>query len=71
VLVTDGKRIPDFIDKVFEIALSGSPGPVHLSISTDRVQVLGSAPDAGFPAQIQLVAAMNPCISSDSGACNG
>jgi acetolactate synthase-1/2/3 large subunit len=35
VLVTDGNRIPDFIDKAFEIALSGNPGPVHLSIPTD------------------------------------
>lgn len=35
VLVTDGNRIPDFIDKAFEIAVSGNPGPVHLSIPTD------------------------------------
>lgn len=34
-LVTDGNRIPDFIDKAFEIAVSGNPGPVHLSIPTD------------------------------------
>ena len=35
MLVTDGNRIPDFIDKAFEIAVSGNPGPVHLSIPTD------------------------------------
>ena len=35
VLVTDGNRIPDFIDKAFEIATGGNPGPVHLSIPTD------------------------------------
>ena len=35
VLVTDGQRIPDFINKAFEIALGGNPGPVHLSIPTD------------------------------------
>ena len=35
VLVTDGNRIPDFIDKAFEIATSGNPGPVHLSVPTD------------------------------------
>ena len=35
VLVTDGNRIPDFVDKAFEIAMSGNPGPVHLSVPTD------------------------------------
>lgn len=35
VLVTDGNRIPDFIDKAFEIATNGNPGPVHLSVPTD------------------------------------
>lgn len=35
VLVTDGNRIPDFIDKAFEIATGGNPGPVHLSVPTD------------------------------------
>lgn len=34
-LVTDGNRIPDFINKAFEIATGGTPGPVHLSIPTD------------------------------------
>ncbi len=35
VLVTDGKRIPEFVDRAFDIAQSGNPGPVHLSIPTD------------------------------------
>lgn len=35
VLVTDGRRIPDFIDKAFEMAIGGNPGPVHVSIPTD------------------------------------
>lgn len=35
VLVTDGKRISAFLDKAFKIALSGNPGPVHVSIPTD------------------------------------
>lgn len=35
MFVTDGNRIPDFIDKAFEIAVGGNPGPVHLSIPTD------------------------------------
>ena len=34
-LVTDGNRIPDFINKAFAIATGGNPGPVHLSIPTD------------------------------------
>jgi len=35
VLVTDGARIDHFIQKAFEIALGGTPGPVHVSIPTD------------------------------------
>jgi acetolactate synthase-1/2/3 large subunit len=33
--VSDGNRIATFIDKAFEIAMSGNPGPVHLTIPTD------------------------------------
>lgn len=35
VLVTDGKRISDFLSKAFQIASNGNPGPVHVSIPTD------------------------------------
>ena len=33
--VTDGSRIPEFVDRVYKIALSGYPGPVHLSVPVD------------------------------------
>tara|TARA_B100000945_G_scaffold199797_1_gene160650 strand:- start:3902 stop:5623 length:1722 start_codon:yes stop_codon:yes gene_type:complete len=33
--ITDGERIPEFVDRAFNIALSGYPGPVHLSIPVD------------------------------------
>ena len=33
--VTDGSRIPEFVDRAFKIALSGYPGPVHLSVPVD------------------------------------
>ena len=33
--VTDGSRIPEFVDRSYKIALSGYPGPVHLSIPVD------------------------------------
>jgi len=33
--ITDGERIPEFVDRAFKIALSGYPGPVHLSIPVD------------------------------------
>jgi acetolactate synthase-1/2/3 large subunit len=33
--VSDGNRIGDFIDKAFELAMNGNPGPVHLTIPTD------------------------------------
>jgi len=34
-LVTDGSRIPEFVDRAYKIALSGYPGPVHLSVPVD------------------------------------
>ena len=33
--IPDGERIPEFVDRAFKIALSGYPGPVHLSIPVD------------------------------------
>tara|TARA_B100000408_G_scaffold135248_1_gene124042 strand:+ start:1191 stop:2912 length:1722 start_codon:yes stop_codon:yes gene_type:complete len=33
--ITDGERIPEFVDRAFKIAHSGYPGPVHLSIPVD------------------------------------
>ena len=33
--ITDGTRIPEFVDRAFKIAMSGYPGPVHLSVPVD------------------------------------
>ena len=33
--VTDGLRIPEFVDRAYKIAVSGYPGPVHLSVPVD------------------------------------
>ena len=33
--VTDGTRMFEFVDRAYKIALSGYPGPVHLSIPVD------------------------------------
>ena len=33
--VTDGTRIREFVDRAYKIAVSGYPGPVHLSIPVD------------------------------------
>ncbi len=33
--ITDGTRIPEFVDRAFKTALSGYPGPVHLSVPVD------------------------------------
>ena len=33
--VTDGHRIPEFVDRAWNLAQSGYPGPVHLSIPVD------------------------------------
>ena len=33
--VNDGLRIPEFVDRAYKIAVSGYPGPVHLSVPVD------------------------------------
>ncbi len=33
--ITDGTRIPEFVDRAFKIAMGGYPGPVHLSMPVD------------------------------------
>jgi acetolactate synthase-1/2/3 large subunit len=33
--ITDGERIPEFVDRAFKIAIGGYPGPVHLSLPVD------------------------------------
>ena len=33
--VTDGERIPEFVDRAYKTALGGYPGPVHLSVPVD------------------------------------
>ena len=33
--ITDGNRIPEFVDRSFKVALNGYPGPVHLSVPVD------------------------------------
>lgn len=33
--ITDGERIPEFVDRAFKIAMSGYPGPVHISLPVD------------------------------------
>jgi len=48
ILVTDGRRIPHFIGKAFEVALGGNPGPVHVSIPTD---ILYSPFDVDMPGE--------------------
>jgi len=35
ISVTDGNRIPELVDRAWQIATSGYPGPVHLSIPVD------------------------------------
>lgn len=35
ILVTDGTRIGEFVDRAWKIATSGYPGPVHLSVPVD------------------------------------
>jgi len=33
--ITDGTRIPEFVDRAFKMAVNGYPGPVHLALPVD------------------------------------
>lgn len=33
--ITSGERIPEYVDRAYKIAISGYPGPVHLSLPVD------------------------------------
>ena len=35
VQITDGERIPEFVDRAWHAAITGYPGPVHLSLPVD------------------------------------
>ena len=41
--ITDGHRIPEFVDRAYKIALSGYPGPVHLSLPDRKSTRLNSS----------------------------
>lgn len=45
--ITDGSRIREFVDRAYKTALSGYPGPVHLSVPVDIMF-------SSFPADSQL-----------------
>ena len=45
--ITDGSRIREFVDRAYKMALSGYPGPVHLSVPVDIMF-------SSFPADAQL-----------------
>lgn len=45
--ITDGSRIREFVDRAYKTALSGYPGPVHLSVPVDIMF-------SSFPADTQL-----------------
>ena len=45
--ITDGSRIREFVDRAYKTALSGYPGPVHLSVPVDIMF-------SSFPADAQL-----------------
>ncbi len=44
--VTDGERMGEFIDRAWKVAVSGYPGPVHLSVPVD-IMFSSFAEDAG------------------------
>jgi len=58
-LLSNGARIPEYIDKAFRIALNGMPGPVHISITSDTISGLIEADESIIllPAHTQPTAA--------------
>jgi acetolactate synthase-1/2/3 large subunit len=48
-LLSDGKRIPEYIDKAFRTATSGMPGPVHISLTADTLSGMVELPEASMP----------------------
>ncbi|NYT38732.1 thiamine pyrophosphate-binding protein [Allopusillimonas soli] len=70
VLVTDGNRIPEFINKAYEICGSGNPGPVHISIPTDLLYSSFDNPNKRLDRPFSLTAQPEHLAWPDPGEIN-
>jgi acetolactate synthase-1/2/3 large subunit len=64
VLVTDTRRIPEHVAAAFRLAMTGFPGPVHLSVPADVLETAVDERDAPVTAP----AASRPTHASEPGA---
>jgi acetolactate synthase-1/2/3 large subunit len=51
-LLSNGKRIPEYVAKAFRVATNGMPGPVHISITADTISGLFDVDEGSIPASI-------------------
>ena len=55
--VTDLRRLPAALDRAFQVAVTGRPGPVHLSLPVDMLDSVIEEADVRFPRPVDLRAA--------------
>jgi acetolactate synthase-1/2/3 large subunit len=48
-LLTDAKRIPEYVDRAFRTATTGMPGPVHISLTADSLSGLVDLTQLSMP----------------------
>lgn len=48
-LLSDGKRIEEYVDRAFRTATTGLPGPVHISVTADCLSGTIDVPDSTLP----------------------
>jgi len=61
-LLSNGKRIPEYVAKAFRIAMNGMPGPVHISITTDTFSELVEVDESA----ISQLANMQPTATAQA-----
>lgn len=50
-LLSDGKRIPEYVDRAFRTATTGMPGPVHISLTADCLSGMVALTEFSTPAR--------------------
>jgi acetolactate synthase I/II/III large subunit len=49
-LLSDGKRIPEYVARAFRTATTGMPGPVHISVTSDCLSGMVDPTEVALPA---------------------
>jgi acetolactate synthase I/II/III large subunit len=48
-LVTDGRRIPEYVARAFRTATAGMPGPIHISLTADSLSGIVDMTEVSMP----------------------